>query len=183
MTWIQTYTGRKFSLLDPQPEDVCIQDIAHALTNICRFQGHCKGFYSVAQHSVHVADLCPTPYKLDAILHDAGEAYYGDITRPQKIVFRAMTQIANRCGQWSAFDAFTKRIDRIIAMVFHLSESLPDCVSRADDVMLATEARDLLLPPPLPWPKLPAPLRQTVAPWMPEEACAQFMRTYEDFKQ
>src|SRR5208283_3910606 len=162
MTWIQTWTGRKFSLLDPQPEDVCIEDIAHALTNICRFNGHCRGFYSVAQHSVHVADLVPTPYKLDALLHDAGEAYYGDITRPQKEIYRQITHHETRCGPMCDFDNFIRRIDKIIAMALHLSTPTPDCVHHADNVMLATEARDLMRKPPEPWVSLPQPLPHTV---------------------
>ena len=70
---MQTYRG-KFNLLDPRAEDVSIEDIAHALTNLCRYNGHCRPFYSVAEHCVHVADLCRPELHYAALLHDAAEA-------------------------------------------------------------------------------------------------------------
>ena len=180
MTWVQTFSGKRFDLLNPRIEDVCIEDIAHALANICRFNGHCREFYSVGQHSVHCADIVSEPYKIDALLHDAGEAYYGDITRPQKIVYRDMTLVLTRCGEWSGFDSFTRCIDKEIAAALHLSDPMPDLVYHADNIMLATEARDLMGPPPEPWPKLPAPLPHTVRPWPRDEVFSQFMRIYEE---
>lgn len=62
--WIQTFTGRRFWPLDPRPEDVCIEDIAHALSLKCRFGGHCTRFYSVAEHSVHVSNYVPAEFAL-----------------------------------------------------------------------------------------------------------------------
>ena len=55
--WIQTFTGKRMYPLDPKPEDICIEDIAHALSNICRFTGHTKKFYSVGEHSINCLDL------------------------------------------------------------------------------------------------------------------------------
>ena len=66
-TWIQTYTGRAFDLLDPRPEQIDPLDIAHALSQICRFTGHVREFYSVAQHSVLVACIVPEPLALAAL--------------------------------------------------------------------------------------------------------------------
>lgn len=95
MTTIHTYTGRSVPLHDPNPAHVDIEDVAHALSNLCRYTGHCRGFYSVAEHSVimahetlerHGADAA-----LDALLHDAGEAYCGDWSRPLKDTFRGFT--------------------------------------------------------------------------------------------
>jgi len=175
MTWIQTANGRKFDLLSPKPEDVDVYDIAHALSNICRFQGHCKWFYSVAQHSVHVAELVSTPYKLDALLHDAGEAYYGDITRPQKAIWHQATQ--------GNYTAWLKRIDSVIAMALHLSMPMSDCVKYADDIMLATEARDLMGPPPEPWVAMPPPRLLPIVPWTPTIAFQQFVLLYEELNE
>ena len=62
--WILTYSGIEFWPLDPRPEDVRIEDIAHALSMQCRFAGHCDRFYSVAEHSIRVADLVPREDKL-----------------------------------------------------------------------------------------------------------------------
>lgn len=81
--WIITYTGRKFWPLNPSPYDIDIVDIAHALSNICRFTGHVSRFISVAQHSVMVSDLCLN-HQLFGLLHDASEAYLCDIASPIK---------------------------------------------------------------------------------------------------
>lgn len=92
--WIQTFTGKKFYPLDPDPEQICIEDIAHSLSLQCRFSGHTKRFYSVAEHSVEVARNWfvdpdhrePRTGKLMALLHDASEAYLSDIPRPLKLL-------------------------------------------------------------------------------------------------
>lgn len=86
--WMQTYTGKQFWPLDPRPDEVDIQDIAHALSMLCRYGGHAHSFYSVAEHSCHVHDaiLDMGEYEigLDALLHDAAEAYIVDVLRPVK---------------------------------------------------------------------------------------------------
>ena len=82
--WIQTFTGKKFYPFNPKPEDIDIRDIAHALSNICRFTGHVKQFYSVADHCRAVAKLVPPEMRLQALLHDASEAYLNDLARPIK---------------------------------------------------------------------------------------------------
>ena len=90
--WIETASGMQFSLSRPQASMVSIEDIAHALGNLCRFVGHTPEFYSVAQHSVIVADLVRTPtIQLAALLHDAHEAYIGDFSRPMK-------ELLGECG-------------------------------------------------------------------------------------
>lgn len=84
--YITTYTGRKFYPLNPNSNDICILDIAHHLSNITRFNGSCKQFYSVAQHSVGLARYWSNTIigKRYALLHDAAEAYLLDIPRPVK---------------------------------------------------------------------------------------------------
>jgi len=82
--YIRTYTGKKFWPLDPRPEDVDIIDIAHALSNQCRFTGHVKDFYSVAEHSLAVSFACPKEFALVGLLHDADEAYLIDLAAPVK---------------------------------------------------------------------------------------------------
>lgn len=76
---IRTYTGKLVNPMDMETEDIDIRDIAHGLSMICRFNGQCKRFYSVAEHSVHVASIVPEPYKFAALLHDASEAYLSDL--------------------------------------------------------------------------------------------------------
>lgn len=128
--WILTFTGRQCWPLDPQPEDICIEDIAHALSNICRFTGHVREFYSVAQHSVLCSLIVHPRYALAALLHDASEAYLCDIARPVK---QALLGYA----------AAEEHLQRVIFEVFDV-----DCemggVKVADEQLLITERRDLM---------------------------------------
>lgn len=82
--WMQTYSGKKFYPLDPHPEDIELADIAHALSLICRYGGHVDKFYSVAEHSVLMSQTLDYEDALWALLHDAAEAYVGDMVRPLK---------------------------------------------------------------------------------------------------
>jgi 5'-deoxynucleotidase YfbR-like HD superfamily hydrolase len=81
---IRTYSGIMFDPLNPKPEDIRIQDIAWALSNICRFNGHTSLNYSVAEHSLAVSSTIEKGFELAGLLHDASEAYLGDIASPLK---------------------------------------------------------------------------------------------------
>jgi hypothetical protein len=81
-----THSGKKIDLNEPTKEMIDIEDIAHALSNLCRFGGQSHTFYSVAQHSVLVAALAPPNIQKEALLHDAGEAYLGDVIKPLKVM-------------------------------------------------------------------------------------------------
>lgn len=85
---IQTFSGREFSVLDPDPAAVHLDDIAHALAHLCRYNGHCSQFYSVAEHSawgaLHLAAGYGKAVQRAFLLHDAAEAYLGDICTPVK---------------------------------------------------------------------------------------------------
>src|SRR5271170_7300011 len=82
--WIQTYTGGVFHILDPQQNEIYIKDIAHALAMQCRFTGHVRKFYSIAEHCVLGSHIVPKKLALQFLLHDASEAYIADINRPLK---------------------------------------------------------------------------------------------------
>lgn len=82
--YMVTYSGRRFYPDNPRAEDVDILDIAHALGMTCRYGGHVKQFYSVAQHSLLMAQEATPQNKMLALLHDAPEAYLGDVIRPIK---------------------------------------------------------------------------------------------------
>lgn len=82
--YVETRSGKRVTFLDPKPDDIDIRDIAYSLANQCRFNGHCSAFYSVAEHSVHVSSLLPRELQLGGLLHDAAEAFVGDIPSPIK---------------------------------------------------------------------------------------------------
>lgn len=165
--WIQTFTGVAFWPLDPRPSEIDIEDIAHALANQCRFSGHTRQFYSVAQHCVVMARVVPDHAKLWALLHDASEAYLVDLPRPIKQLMP---------GYRDAEDA----VMRAVCERFGLAAGLPGEVREADVRMLATEARDLLGPHLLPWASLDGvlPYDFTIVPTRPDRAKADFLHAF-----
>lgn len=174
-TWIQTYTGKQFWPLDPRAEDVDIEDIAHALAVKCRFTGHCREFYSIAQHSCLVAMQIELRYSnidlsLTALLHDAAEAYTADIARPVK---KSIAQ----------FSEIEHGIEKVIAEVFDLHFPFPASIKWADNVMLATDRRDLMADPPRPWTSVEGvePLAKKIEAWDWRDAERKFLDTYERY--
>lgn len=137
--WLQTYTGVAYWPLDPREDEVRIEDIAHALSQLCRYTGHCRRFYSVAEHSVHVSRLVPPEHALTGLLHDATEAYINDLNRPLKYQIPQYRQIEDI--NW-----------RVLATKFGLPAEMPKEVKDADGAMLWAERRQLfLMEPPHSW--------------------------------
>lgn len=167
--WLQTATGGQFYPLAPRPEYVKVEDIAHALANVCRFAGHSRSFYSVAQHSVLVSRLCEPQDALWGLLHDASEAYLGDVISPLK-----------RTEAWAEYRKIETRVQGAICDRFGLPLDQPDSVGWADLVALATEKRDVMLPAPADWMALPAPDRREILPLAPEFAKRAFLYRYEE---
>lgn len=136
--WISTFTGRVFWPLDPRPEDVDIVDIAHALSHLCRWGGHTTAHWSVAQHSIMVSEIAPQELALAALLHDAAEAYIGDLMRPVKRNLRFESETMQEVE------------DRILWAIGQALD-VPDLVTSVnseeietlDLVVMMTECRDL----------------------------------------
>lgn len=184
--WSQTFTGRQFWPIDPRPEEVCVEDIAHALALQCRFAGHCRVPYSVAEHSVRVSlmverlvdDGCRGERLrctvLAALLHDASEAYCVDVPRPLKPYLRGYKDIES--GVMRAIEAWAG-----------LPAGACDgpMVKRADAVLLMTEARDIMSAPPSPWTFAQGaeaqPLVETIVPWDWRRAEAEFLARFALF--
>lgn len=165
--WFLTSSSRQFWPFDPRPEDISIFDIAHALSNVCRFGGHCLWFYSVAQHSVHVSRLVPPEHALVALMHDATEAYVGDMVRPLKRGLPEYCVVED--GVW-----------RAIASRFGFPPYLPLDVKAADNVALMTERRDIVAANPLPWTEHAKPDPEPITPLDPLKARSLFMARFAE---
>lgn len=163
--WMQTYTGGRFFPLDPNPEEVCIEDIAQALSNQTRFNGHLDCFYSVAQHSVLVSRLCSERNRLTGLLHDATEAYVGDMIRPLKLYMPEYKEVE-------------KKVWKAITKKFNLPEELPKEVHHFDMVVCAAEKRDLFGNSGE-WPKMPSgDLVGRIEPSSPFEIKRTFLKEF-----
>lgn len=138
--WIQTFTGKQFFPLDPRPEDVCVEDIARSLAMKCRYGGHTRFFYSVAEHSFWVSQNAPIEQRLRALLHDAHEAYspFGDVPRPLKASIPQVAEIE-------------ERLDEAIAAHFGLDGLMSPDIKVIDTRILHDERAVLLGPPPADW--------------------------------
>jgi 5'-deoxynucleotidase YfbR-like HD superfamily hydrolase len=165
--WIQTYSGRRFCPTNPNPDAIVIQDIAHSLAMQCRFSGHVKKFYSVAQHSVLVSYICDSADALWGLMHDASEAYLVDVPRPLK-----------RSGKFDAYLRFEAEMQRAVCTRFGLPEKEPPSVKRADTILLATEARDLMSPLHPDWTQACDPLPFKIDPLPPDKAKDLFMKRF-----
>ena len=132
MSWIQTFTGRKVDPLNIKASDIAIEDIAHSLALTNRYTGHTPKPYSVAQHSVYVAQQSWREHSLWGLLHDAPEAYLADISRPVKLGLRE--------AKCTLLDEIDRRIMDAVCERFNLPQEEPKSVKRADLILLSTEA-------------------------------------------
>lgn len=134
-TLITTWSGRAFNFLNPEPTDILIEDIAHALSLQCRFNGHCTELYSVAEHSIEVSKLVEQvggtrKFVMTALLHDAAEAYIGDIVSPVKKVL-------------PDYQVIESRLEKVIADKYDLEFPFPEVIHRADKEVLRIEFESL----------------------------------------
>jgi len=162
--WIETFSGLKFYPLDPQPEDICIEDIAHALALQCRYNGHSRVFYSVAEHSVRMSRLDLPGCPKWRLMHDAAEAYISDVPSPIKPMLRGFKKIE-------------ESISMIIGKKYSLGIPNHTEIKYADMVMLAMEKRDILMQGGPQWRiELPNPLfKHKIHPWKWQKAKTEFL--------
>ena len=171
--WIETYTGRKFHYLQAQldPDEIDIRDIAHALSMQCRFGGHVRHFYSVAEHSIRVAEQIEDrdENKLCALLHDASEAYIPDIPRPIKMDMPYAVRDMALMIEESIFSKYTN-------FTADWGE-----IKRLDNTLLATEGRDLMDNMD-DWAVLPTPLMSIINPYpSPGFAERRFLQKFVEY--
>jgi uncharacterized protein len=162
---ICTYSGMWIKPLEPDPSLIRIKDIAHSLANQCRFTGHVKEFYSVAQHSVLASYLVDDEFMLETLLHDASEAYLSDIARPVK-------NTPTFGQQYRAVEAV---LEEAIAAHFDLPWPMSPEVKVADNLMLWAEIRDLMPSHP---PDGVEMYQEEITPWLPKDAEAKFLSRY-----
>ena len=141
--WIQMQDGKPFWPLDPRIEEITIEDIAHSLSLQCRWNGHCREFYSVAQHCVLVAqeaqEIEPRA-ALWGLMHDATETYLCDVPRPLKPLLQ---------GYKEAEDALSVSIIEKFNIPF--DAAIDGAVHEADSIQLLLERNELLDDPVIPW--------------------------------
>lgn len=178
MAWIQTHSGKRFDLHNPKPEQICIEDIAHSLSLQCRYTGHCNFFYSVAQHSVilsrHVppersvslSDETAVELALDALLHDAHEAYTSDLASPTKRLL-------------PDYIVFEGRIERAVRARFGLPERMSPTVRMRDQQLCRTEML-ALFDDELDWSFVFKPLDVLIAPWPARASEIKFLQRFEE---
>ncbi|WP_080662516.1 HNH endonuclease [Sinorhizobium meliloti] len=165
--WMQTYTGRKFWPMDPRADEVFIEDIAHSLSLQCRYAGHCLRFYSVAEHSVHLARHLRwqgVDVALWALLHDASETYLVDVPRPVK-------------PHLAGYKDAEAKVMAAVCERFGLAAEMPKQVHDADNRIIGDELVNLA---PMEWhARYTDPLGVNIRCWYPEQAREEFLATFE----
>jgi hypothetical protein len=152
-----------------------IESIAHALSNKCRFSGHSRKFWSVAQHSVLVSCYCDLEDAKWGLLHDASEAYLVDLPTPLKIL-----------PEFSFYKEIEDKLQEVVYKTFGLIGPEPPSIYRADKILLVSEKRDLMpendgwkisdIFPPEKFPPLPF----TLCPLEPEQSEKFFLNRFKD---
>jgi hypothetical protein len=166
--WMQTGGGNQFWPLDPRPSEVHIRDIAGALSKLCRFGGHCRRFYSVAEHCVHMARAASEGARLTALLHDASEAYLSDVIRPIK---PALTN----------YLAIEAALERAIAERFGLQWPWLPEIKTLDNAMLMAERDQAMKAPPNPWVTEVPPLGVELQFWTPARAEFEYVSEFKAY--
>lgn len=170
--WIMTFTGKKFYPTNPDSDLINIVDIAHALSNICRYAGHSKFFYSVGQHSILLAEYVKKiglskEHQLAALTHDSSEAYLVDIPKPVKHCFKGYAEAEDK-------------VSDAVAQKFGFSPDLFLEVKPYDVSILLDEVAVLYDAPRSVWNVNAEPLGVKIESWTSEFTKQKFLQTYKD---
>ncbi|RUV05228.1 hypothetical protein EOB36_00705 [Mesorhizobium sp. M6A.T.Cr.TU.017.01.1.1] len=164
---IMLRSGAILDFLDPWSSEFTIDDIAHGLSLICRYSGQCDRFYSVAEHCVHVSEVAKD-HAYAALMHDAAEAFVGDVTRPLKQLL-------------PAYKAIESDVEIAICNRFYVPYPIPDAVKKADLRVLAAEQAQIMPAGADGWAQAAGviPAEITVKSYPPSEAKAIFLQRFE----
>lgn len=166
--WLQAYSGQPIWPLDLRPDEIHISDIAHALGYICRYNGHCTRFYSVAEHSVALSYAVPPEHALWGLLHDASEYVLCDIPRPVKPYIPGYKEIE-------------AKVQKTIIEEFGLTWPEPTIVKIMDTRILANEKATFMKESWIPWGGMLDPIPNlTLVGWSPDEAGEKFLHRYHE---
>jgi hypothetical protein len=165
--WIQTFSGRAFHLKEPRVDDIDILDIAHSLAHQCRYGGHSRRFYSVAEHCILLSQVASVPNKFAALMHDASEAYLLDIPRPLKPLL-------------TGYQDIERVVMNRIAIKFGFAFPLADEVKMLDAAIVSDEREQNMMPMIVDetWGDLPSALGVNLRFWQPAEASERFLDAF-----
>lgn len=177
MDYLQTYTGKKFFILNPTVDSIDIIDIAHALSLLCRYNGHCRTFYSVGQHAVWVANIIKhlggtVDDQLYGLHHDASESFITDIPRPVKPHLNNYLELE-------------KKISDVIYEHFNIKQTPAkhELMKRADNIALAMEYRDLMNKSDTPWVLDEKPLPIRIEPLQPKVVEKLYLKKHRELME
>lgn len=170
--WIGLLSGTRFNYNRPEESNVTVEDLAGALSNICRFSGHLPQFYSVAQHLVNTSKIVPADVAFDALMHDTAEAFTNDLPTPLK---------------WALpiFKELEIKIESAMADKFGFQYPYPSAVKEADTIMLLLEKKYVKLDN-LEWPGYTGIEYEHMADkvdlkgWQPCRAKREFLERFEE---
>jgi hypothetical protein len=184
-TWFETYTGKHVNPFDIDPDTICIEDIAHHLSLICRFNGACRFHYSVGQHSLHTLAIYEMKNKITSrsvksekqrltclamLLHDAAEAYTTDLIRPIKRNIPDLMKM-------------DKDVTAVIVKKYGLESADWEQVELIDNITLRTEVRDLLSSKGVDWDvKDIVPVNFSITYHDPKEVEEAFLYTFSKYQ-
>jgi uncharacterized protein len=174
--WKQTFSGKQVDFINPDPEQLCIEDIAHALAHTCRYTGHTQYFYSTAEHSIILVNYIWSNLgyskqdQFTMLMHDAAEAFLGDISSPLKALLPDYKKIE-------------KNFEKVLANKFGFEYPLPDRLKQLDKRIILDEVKYLFAESVGNWEHDDyEPLNVEIAGLSPDQAKRKFLYMFHNLK-